>query len=514
MYRKDLMEAEVAQEQFVSRLYELPVINSAVGRLGALYTGTKDHNRLFRFTLETAESGFGLVVNTAKPVVAKFEKPIGTLNGMACQQLEKLEHDYPIITKPTDVVLKQTMETCQNVVQPITERIKPITTRVGSATQSGATKLSEMKAYTVGTINGVKSYGVETVNGVKAYGMDTVNGVKEYGINKFNAATDLGSRQMSRMLEHQTGQAIISKVDMAIDFADNCVEKYLPEEEEEKENVSEKSLSAATKAELDEVSRQGIVMTKAVQLGYKVRRRAYNHVAKQLKTMKMRSLETVDKLHFTVDLMEYARHNLDGVKGKVHYVWEEINKSPEQLASEVKDREHSVTNLTYERRAIATARHLTQKLKASLSGFNLSMEMVPAPVRTHVQKAIDLAQSLFQMFSSRAKTGLTDDDIANVKNSIGQIRTSLGSVRNWNLSAAVPPTVQKMIPLGMMTGATTDKSEASTRMDQSESEHSDLANDQTKNDSDEELNSSDVQDERDESHNDDDKQRDDDDCDD
>jgi len=423
MYRQRTVETET-EEKFVSRLYDLPVVTSAVGKLSAFYTGTKEHNRLFRFTLETTETSLGLVLNTAKPVVAKFEKPIGTLNGLACHQLEKLEHDYPIITKPTDIVLRQTLERCQSAVRPITERIKPFTTCVGSATQFGATKINDAKVFTLDTVDGVKSYSIKTVNGFTTSGMDKLVAVK-----------DLGSRQVSRILSNQTGRAIVARVDMVIDLADCYVDKYLPEEEEALKDS--KALSKAKKS--DPENQHVVVMNKAVQLGYKVRRRAYNHAAKKLKVLKMRSLETVDKLHFTVDLIEYGHSHVDGAKNKVQFIWEEINKSPEEVSKEITENEHNVKNLTYERRAIATARHLTQKFKAGLSA---SVEMIPTPVRVQIDKAIELAQSLLQTFTLRAKTGLTENDINNVKKSIGQLKTSITSLT---------PNLQMLQPLGFNT---------------------------------------------------------------
>lgn len=411
MYRNRPVEQDLTGEQFVTRLYDLPVVHSAVDKLGSFYTGTKEHNRLFRFTLETAESGLGLVVYTTKPVVAKFEKPIGSLNELACHQLVRLERDYPIITQPTDVVLKQTMETCTQAVKPITERVKPVTDRVGSVAQYGITKVNDAKVYTYDAIDGVKTYGVNTVNGVKSY-----------GVEKFTAATNLGSRQVSRLLENQAGRTFLSTVDQAIGLADNYVEKYLPEDEPSKENMS------PTKSmEVDELSHQTVVINKALELSSKVRRRAYNHVAKQLKNVKMRSLDTVEKLHFNINLIEYARTNIDCAKNKAYYVWDEINKTPEQMSEETKDDEQTCQNVTYERRAIATARHLTQRLKTSLSGIDLGVDRVPAFVRGQVDKALNLASSLFNLFSSRARTGLTNEDIDVVKNSLGQLRTTLTS---------------------------------------------------------------------------------------
>jgi len=76
MFRQRIANSDdVDDDQFVTRLYGLPVVTSAMGQLSALYTGTKERNRLFRFTLETAESGLGLAARTARPIVSKFEKP-------------------------------------------------------------------------------------------------------------------------------------------------------------------------------------------------------------------------------------------------------------------------------------------------------------------------------------------------------------------------------------------------------------------------------------------------------
>ena len=50
-------------------------MNSAVEQLTALYSGVKQHNRLFRFTLDTAEGGMRTVFQTAQPVLSKFDKP-------------------------------------------------------------------------------------------------------------------------------------------------------------------------------------------------------------------------------------------------------------------------------------------------------------------------------------------------------------------------------------------------------------------------------------------------------
>jgi len=75
MYRQHVHEKQMEGEWFVSRMCELPVVNSAVEQVTALYSGIKQHNRLFRFTLDTAEGGMHMVFQTAQPVLSKFDKP-------------------------------------------------------------------------------------------------------------------------------------------------------------------------------------------------------------------------------------------------------------------------------------------------------------------------------------------------------------------------------------------------------------------------------------------------------
>jgi len=74
MYRHHLHENQVEGEWFVSRMCEVPVVNSAFEQLTALYTGVKQHNRVFHYTLDTAEGGMQMVYQTAQPVLSKFDK--------------------------------------------------------------------------------------------------------------------------------------------------------------------------------------------------------------------------------------------------------------------------------------------------------------------------------------------------------------------------------------------------------------------------------------------------------
>jgi len=120
----------------------------------------------------------------------------------------------------------------------------------------------------------------------------------------------------------------------------------------------------------------------------------------------------------------------------VHSVWTEVNRSPEEVSEEeVSENEKNLNNLTYERRAIATARHVTQRLKSNLAvarqGLASTWGVLPLAVRAPLQRAQGIAHSLYLTLTARAKTGLTSDDMTYLRDSLGSLRTSLESALNW-----------------------------------------------------------------------------------
>lgn len=48
------------------------------------------------------------------------------MNAYACTKLALLEEQYPVITKPTDEVLKESKEKCAGVLKPVTDRVTAV----------------------------------------------------------------------------------------------------------------------------------------------------------------------------------------------------------------------------------------------------------------------------------------------------------------------------------------------------------------------------------------------------
>lgn len=60
-------------ENFVARLGNLPVVNSAWTQACSIYQKTKERNALLRATCNLAEGGVQTVVTTTMPYVEKYQ---------------------------------------------------------------------------------------------------------------------------------------------------------------------------------------------------------------------------------------------------------------------------------------------------------------------------------------------------------------------------------------------------------------------------------------------------------
>lgn len=74
MSEENLSEKSPGGDQFVKRLFGLPIMATAIGQLSSFYSSTKERNQLLKLTLETAESGVGVIVSTTVPMVSRFDK--------------------------------------------------------------------------------------------------------------------------------------------------------------------------------------------------------------------------------------------------------------------------------------------------------------------------------------------------------------------------------------------------------------------------------------------------------
>nr|XP_022331100.1 perilipin-2-like isoform X2 [Crassostrea virginica] len=360
MYRKSIMEQEKEQEQFVNRLTSLPVVSTAVTQACSLYQRTKESNQVFRTSLNLAESSIKTFTDTSKPYLEKYQPQLETVNKIACDQLEKLEERYPVITKPTDELVNDGKEVCQAALKPAIDRV-----------------------------NAVKQYGSDKYN----QGKEQMDKVVQMGQTTVQTVKDMSMNVYSRTLETSYGQYVAGKVNDALTLSEGYINKYLPAEEvEEKENGDERE-----EVEMDEYPQDPV--TRAQALTNKVRRRMYKRAVREFKGIQMRSQENLQKLNFTVDLIQYAKANVDSAKEKLGETVEAAQNKISSTWSEIKAENPDLPN-TVEGRTIAVARHVSQQLQQSVARVTamLPEALQPKAVQERLQEAKTFTEDLYQSF--------------------------------------------------------------------------------------------------------------------
>ncbi|KAL4227970.1 Perilipin-2 [Mactra antiquata] len=360
MYRRAIKMEQEQKEQFISRLGTLPVVSSAWTQACDLYSKTKDSHAILRATCNLAETGVQTVVSTAKPYVEKYQPQIDMVNDYACHKLAVLEEQYPVITKPTDEVIQESKDKCAGVLKPVTDKVTAVKD----------------------TYNGIVSKGQEKIDATKETVTGTVVAVKDYGVT-----------QVSRTLESPVGRFAMEKVNEALTVSEDYVEKYLPPCEEE---LQEQEKAPVV---VDEVS----TFTRVTSLSSKLRQRMYKRAMKDLKGLQMRSQEKMEKLHFTVDLIQYAKTSAGEVKDSLEEKYElaqqKVNSYWEQINDDT-DKENAETPETLEGKTIAVARQLTRQVKQSMttvSGY-MPTRLQPAVVKERMEYALKYTEELYGAF--------------------------------------------------------------------------------------------------------------------
>ncbi|XP_069137293.1 perilipin-2-like isoform X2 [Argopecten irradians] len=390
MYRRSMMQDQekMAQEHFFTRLGNIPMVGSTWTQAWGLYQKTKDSSPIICSTLNMAESGIKTVAETTKPMVERYQPQIERVNKYACEQLDNLEKNYPVIKKPTDELMADGKE----LIQPTIDRVNAV------------------RQYSTDTISKVRT------GDVKQIGKDTVSTVKDYGL-----------MQVSKAMDTSYGHYVTDKVNTALTLSEEYLDKYLPEDEEEKdENDPDEA------KEMDEYPPSPV--GRAKDLTTKLRRRMYKRALKDLRNVQVRSQESLAKLSFTVDLIDYAKTNMQSAKGmaeekvgdlqsKATMLWTEINKDDSELE------EGELVPNTMETKSIIMARHLTKQLRSGLSTLNnyVPESLQPAALRDRLHQTYQYTEDLYTYFKDVAKyEDMPTLALSQAKEKLGYLQSTLG----------------------------------------------------------------------------------------
>lgn len=360
MYRRALaMEHErMAQETFIGRVGNLPIVNSAWSQACGVYQKTKERNSFLNATCKMAESGVGLIATTTKPIVDRYQPQIQQVDAYARDKLVLVEEKYPVITKPTEEVLKEGREKCETLLKPVTDRYHHVKD----------------------TYNGMVNKSKETVEG-------TVQMVKGLG---------------QKSLDTQYGKFVMEKVDEALALSEAYVEKYLPETEEDRE------IKDNGESEMEH-SGEASTFTRVTSLSTKLRQRMYKRAMRDLRQLQVRSRERLEKLHFTVDLIQYAKSGLgdarDMAEEKYELVHRKVIDTWGQITEEREEGSEEANPETLERKTIAVARRLTCQVRQSVTVIRgyLPENYQPDAVKERLVHAREYSEELYKSFTEAHK---------------------------------------------------------------------------------------------------------------
>ncbi|XP_071108275.1 perilipin-2-like isoform X1 [Haliotis cracherodii] len=357
MYRQSLMaqQTRMEDEQFISKLGNLPMVNLAWTTAFSAYEKTKERHTLLKTALNLAESSVTTVAQTAKPLVDKVQPQIAVVNHYACEKLNNLETKYPVITQPADEVYASSKKACEEYLKPVTS-----------------------------TVSGVYNVGKQQVTRVGQFGTDTVNGVKNYSTAQIARVQSLGQGVLDASLGTKCGQLAVSGLDGVLSTSEHLVDRYLPPEDGEIDKPEKNPLYRAT------------------SLTSKVRRRMYKRAMRDLRGVQVKGQDALSKLNFTVNLIDYAKNNIEQARtlvgDGVTAVQEKVGETWTRITSEEEEgEEKNPQNL--EERTILLARRLTRQIRNSTNTVSQYVTSQPQHLRESIAQAKKYVEELYTTFS-------------------------------------------------------------------------------------------------------------------
>ncbi|KAG9468538.1 hypothetical protein GDO78_022535, partial [Eleutherodactylus coqui] len=382
------------------RLVNLPLVSSTYDLVSSAYVTTKDNHPYLKSVCDVAETSVrsitSVAMSSAEPLLQRLEPQIAMANDMACVGLDKMEEKLPILHQPSGKVVAYASEAVVGAKDAVLQRITGVVDKTKGAVQDG----------------------VERTKAV-------VNG---------SISTVLGSGVLEMMSD---------RVDAALSKSESLLEQYLPPTEEEL--AEEGSKPEGFELSQDKASyyvRLGSFSTKAC-------RRAYQQAVTWIKDAKCRSQEAIAQLQITVDLIEYARKNMDDASQKIQNAQEIYNKWLEWSKGTGQDASGDPESTEHmESRTLVIARNLSHQLQTTCLSLVTSVQGLPQSLQKKAQDVSAMAADVYQTFHASSSfremsAGLlttTKEQLTNMKGSLEEVLDLLvnNSPLNWLVGGFIP----------------------------------------------------------------------------
>ncbi|XP_068090493.1 perilipin-2 isoform X2 [Hyperolius riggenbachi] len=348
----EVVEQQQQQQNVVVRLINLPLVSTTYDVVTNAYVNTKDNHPYLKSVCDVAEKSVKTItlvaLNSAMPIIQKLEPQITMANNIACIGLDKIEEKLPILYQPSDKVVANASE----------------------------------------VVFGAKDAVFQSITGVVGITKGAVHG----SVEKTKAAVN-GS--ISSVLGSSVVRKMSTGVDNALTVSETLVEQFLPPTDDE-------LAYEAAKTEGFEVSTEKTsYYVRLGSLSTKARKRAYQQALSKIKDAKSRSQDAIAQLTNTVDLIEYARKNMNDANQKIHDAqetlynkWVGLTKSTGQQTSE------DCNSVEIESRTLNLARNLTHQLQTTCLSLVTSVQGLPQNVLNKAHSVSALAAEMYQNFRS------------------------------------------------------------------------------------------------------------------
>lgn len=378
------------QQNVVARVGNLPLVSSACGAVSSAYISTKDSVPLLKGVMDAAESGVrslgAAATSSSKPLLNYIEPQLATVNEYAMKGLDKMEENIPILHKPADKVVSDT---------------------VGMVYQS----VAGAKDAVVGAVRG----GVELTRAAVSGGISTV---------------------MSTSL----GQMVSSGMGLALSRSEDWVDQNLPLSEKELAALAEPATDSEVSITTATPPGSPSYFVRLGKLSSKVQVRALEQSLLRAQQARDATYAAVTQITRTLDLLETARSDpgssadqTDGASEQLQQRWTEWKQGQDDpQKTEPGPEEAKDDNEKLEWRALSMVRGLSDQLQSACSSVVSSAQGLPGAVQEQLSSA---RRSAEELRSSLGNTkSLTPGLLERSRQQLTQVQQSLDGVMEYLLN--------------------------------------------------------------------------------
>ncbi|XP_051234003.1 mannose-6-phosphate receptor binding protein 1 isoform X1 [Dicentrarchus labrax] len=398
------------QQNVVSRVSNLPLVSSACEVVSSAYSSTKDNVPLLKGVMDAAESGvrtLGAAATTgSKPLLDIIEPQLATVNEYALKGLDKMEEKLPILHKPADKVVSDT----------------------------------------VGMVAGAKDAVVGAVMGGVELTWAAVSG----GI-----LTAMGTRM---------GQMVSSGMGLALSRSEDWVDQNLPLTERELAAVAEPATGEVTT-----LSASPSYFVRLGKLSAKVQERALQQSLVRARHARDSTYTAVAQITSTLDLLESARTSLGTASNQIGGAseqllqrwreWKQKQAGAGQTESEPDGTKDEAEQL--EGRVLSMVHGLSDQLKSACSNVVTSAQGLPGAVQDQLTSARRSAEELHSSLGNTST--ITPLLLERSRHHLTQVQQSLDGVMEYLLNNTPLNWL-----VGPFAPQITEKAEGDVPMEQSE----------------------------------------------